>query len=121
MKDYKKAAGLYLRQRAETLKQMRMQAASELTEFLASESGKDALDMLKQGGKAVIIGMDSSNEFFLGGDGLQSSRMRDESVPHITPATAKEVLAVVENPQSFLSWLVDRLDEIADAAPSAKS
>ena len=119
MKDYKAAAALYSRQRAEVLKQMRAQAAADLTGFLGSGPGKDALEMLRYSGKVITIGMDSSREYFLNGEGLRSSRMRDEEIPEIAPATAQEVLAVVEDPQSLVHWLIDRLDEIAVAAPES--
>jgi hypothetical protein len=115
-----------------------LQATRELEQFLRSDEGRAALDLLTASNRHINFGEEyegggSSVVFFIDGTGLNRSieasgtwtvYAKEVPKPKITPITAKEAIEAAINPRmggkkpnEVMTWLRSQLDAIASHAP----
>lgn len=115
-----------------------LQATRELEQFMRSDEGRAALELLTASGRHLNFGEEyegggSSVVYFIDGTGLNRSieasgtwtiYAKEVPKPSITPVTAKDAIEAAINPcmgakkpSEVMTWLRSQLDAIASQAP----
>jgi hypothetical protein len=135
--DWKKAAEQYKKKPSEEAhKKAVTDAAQELFDFLHSEDGKSAKELLKASGRFIRFGEENpeggrTTVFLINGDGLVKSQEHvgdhvaySQNIPQptLTGISAHQAVEAAFNygrmaPNALLGWLRSQLDAIAEQAP----